>query len=66
MTRLTIELDSDSPGFVTGKLIDADNEGIVLAVTVASDSTRTSQKRVVAMVADQINWFIDLSHGGKR
>jgi hypothetical protein len=65
VTRLAIELSSDSPGFVTGRLID-EREGIVLEVTVASDSTRTSQKRVVAMLADHLNWFIDLSHGGKR
>ena len=66
MTRLTVELDSDSPGFVTGKLIDMDNEGIVFSVTVASDSTRTSQKRVVACIAEHLNWFVDLSHGGAR
>jgi hypothetical protein len=65
VTRLTIELDSESPGFVTGRLID-EGEGIIFSVTVASDSTRGSQKRVMAMVADHINWFIDLSHGGKR
>jgi hypothetical protein len=65
MTRFTIELTSDSPGFVTGRLIDPE-EGIVFSVTVSSDSTRGSQKRVTALIAKQINWFVDLSHGGKR
>jgi hypothetical protein len=65
VTRLAIELESDSPGFVTGRLIDAD-EGIVFAVTIASDSTRASQKRVVACIGDHLNWFIDLSHRGTK
>jgi hypothetical protein len=65
MTPFTVELESDSPGFVTGRLIE-EGAGIVFSVTVVSDSTRGSQKRVVALLADQINWFIDLSHGGKR
>ena len=64
---MTIELKSDSPGFVTGRLIDEDHgEGVIYEVTIASDDTRVSQKRVTACIADHLNWFIDLSHGGKR
>ncbi len=63
MTRLAIELSSDSYGLVTGRLID-EGDGIVFEVT--SDSTRASQKRATACIADHLNWFIDLSHGGTK
>ena len=67
MTRFTIELSTDSPGFVTGKIIDEQSgDGIIFSVTVASDSTRASQKRVTRMLADHLNWFDDLSRGGTR
>ena len=65
MTRLAIELSSDSYGLVTGRVID-EGDGIVFEVTIASDSTRASQKRVTACIADHLNWFIDLSHGGTK
>ena len=68
MTRLTLELSSSSPGFVTGRLVDADHngEGIIFEVTISSDSTRTSQRQVVRAIGAHLDWFIDLSRGGKQ
>lgn len=64
-TAFTIELKSDSPGLVTGRLVDPES-GIIYEVTLATDSTRVSQKRVLANIADHLNWFVDLSHGGTK
>ena len=65
--KFVIELSRSAPGGVTGRIIDTDDDGYTLYdVTVTTDSTRDSQTRVLKDLMRHLNWFVDLSEGGKK
>ena len=52
---------------MTGRIIDTDDDGYTLyEVTVVSDATKASQTRVLRDLARHLDWFVDLSEGGKK
>jgi hypothetical protein len=65
--KFIIELTHTGRGSVTGRIIDTDDDGYTLyEVTVVSDATKTSQTRVLRDLARHLDWFVDLSEGGKK
>ncbi len=65
--KFVIELTTTGRGSVTGAIIDTDDDGYKLyEVTVITDSTKDSQTRVLKDLARHLNWFVDLSEGGKK
>jgi hypothetical protein len=65
--KFSIELTYVGSGSVKGSLVDTDVDGYTLyEVTVATDSTKDSQTRVLRDLARHLNWFVDLSEGGTK
>lgn len=65
--KFVIELTHTGRGSVTGRIIDTDDDGYTLyEVTVVSDATKASQTRVLRDLARHLDWFVDLSEGGKK
>ena len=65
--KFVIELLNNGRGSVTGRILDTDDDGYTLYdVTVTTDSTRDSQTRVLKDLMRHLNWFVDLSEGGKK
>lgn len=65
--KFIIELTHTGRGSVTGRIIDTDDDGYTLyEVTVVSDATKASQTRVLRDLARHLDWFVDLSEGGKK
>lgn len=66
MVRFTVEMDRVGKGMVAARIRDTENATLVFEVTVVTDDTKTSQERVVATLANHLNWFVDLSQGGTK
>ena len=65
--KLTLELTRIDEGYVTGRLIDSESgEGLFYETSVRVAETRLAQTRVLRDLARHLDWFVDLSEGGKK